>query len=139
MESRQFYVYISSSESSQYFPDNQPSRFTIKLPETLRLHGKWQIALSEIQYPSIQKKPEQLLILCDLCQYSIVGDTRLPILRRIKYKDRGSRFHSFGLLYYVALKTQEVDRVSIYVKTDTGEEPSFTGGKLRCVLHFKHV
>ena len=137
MESRQFYVYISSSDSTNYFPDNQPSKFTVKLPETLRLHEKWQLALCEIQYPSIQNKPDQLLILCDLCQDSIVGDKRLPILRRMTFEDPGYR--SFGVFYYVNLKAHEVDRITVYLKTETGQEPSFGSGKLLCTLHFQHV
>ena len=140
MESKQFYVYISSADSTDYFPDNEPSKFTVKLPETLRLRGKWQLALCEIQYPSIQKKkkkPEQLLILCDLCQDSIVGEKRLPVLRRMRYEEPGNT--SFGIFYYVSLKTQEADRITVYIKTEKGEEPSFESGKLLCTLHFQHV
>ena len=137
MDSNQFYVYLSSDESKTYFPDNQPSKFTVKLPETLHLQGKWQLALCEIQYPPIRKKPEQLLVLTDLCQDSIVGETRLPILRRFKYTKRG--YSSFGVFYYATLKSLEVDQISIYLSTDTGEDASFTSGTLKCTLHFQHV
>ena len=138
MESNQFYVYLSSDDSKIYFPDNKAAHFTIKLPEILHLRGKWQLALCDIQYPSIEKKkPEQLLLLADICQDSIIGDTRSPVLRRFKYRTRG--YTDFNVLYYVSLKNREVDRISVYLRTDSGEEPSFVSGTVKCTLHFQHV
>ena len=135
MDSEQFYVYLSSDDSKIYFPDNVPAKFTVKLPETLHLRGKWQLALCDVQYPSIEKKqPEQLLLLTDICQDSIVGETRMPILRRFKYTTEG--YTSFGVFYYVTLKNREVDRISVYLRTDSGEEPSFVSGTVKCTLHF---
>ena len=138
MDSNQFYVYLCSNDSKIYFPENKSAKFSVKLPERLYLPGKWQLALCDVQYPSIEKKkPEQLLVLADICQDCIIGETRSPVLRRFKYRSRG--YAEFGVFYYVPLKNQEVDHISIYLRTDSGEEPLFTSGRVRCTLHFKHV
>ena len=45
-----FYVNISSDNSLDYFPNNSPSDFRLHLKQTLRLHGYWTVALTDIQY-----------------------------------------------------------------------------------------
>ncbi|XP_011859484.1 PREDICTED: uncharacterized protein LOC105556978 [Vollenhovia emeryi] len=36
----------------RYFPNNTTASFTTELPQTLHLHGEWEVALSEIQFPA---------------------------------------------------------------------------------------
>ena len=35
----------------KYFPENTTSSFITELPQTVELHGEWEVALSEIQFP----------------------------------------------------------------------------------------
>ena len=42
-----------SNASAQLFPDNTLSSFTNFLPEQLNLEGQWEVAISEISYPSM--------------------------------------------------------------------------------------
>ena len=42
-----------SNASAQQFPDNALSSFTNFLPEQLSLDGQWEVAISEISYPSM--------------------------------------------------------------------------------------
>ena len=42
-----------SNASGQLFPDNTLSSFTNFLPEQLNLDGQWEVAFSEISYPSM--------------------------------------------------------------------------------------
>lgn len=46
-----FYVTLPSNSSFQYFPENKVSDFITKLPRAIQLTGRWEVALSEIQYP----------------------------------------------------------------------------------------
>ena len=46
-------VELVSNASSQLFPNNTLSSFTSFLPEQVNLHGQWQVAISEISYPSM--------------------------------------------------------------------------------------
>ena len=42
-----------SNASAQLFPDSTLSSFTNFLPEQLNLDGQWEVAISEISYPSV--------------------------------------------------------------------------------------
>jgi cell fate (sporulation/competence/biofilm development) regulator YlbF (YheA/YmcA/DUF963 family) len=46
---KDFYLTLASNSSMDYF-DNKTSNFTVKLPKTLTLDGKWIVALAEIHY-----------------------------------------------------------------------------------------
>jgi hypothetical protein len=46
---KDFYLTLASNSSMDYF-DNKTSCFTVKLPRTLTLAGKWVTALAEIHY-----------------------------------------------------------------------------------------
>ena len=44
---------LVSNASAQLFPDNPLSSFGNFLPEQLNLDGQWEVAISEISYPSL--------------------------------------------------------------------------------------
>ena len=44
---------LVSNASAQLFPDNTLGSFTNFLPEPLSLDGQWEVAISEISYPSM--------------------------------------------------------------------------------------
>ena len=46
-------IELVSNASAQLFPDNTLSSFTNFLPEQLNLEGQWEVAISEISYPSM--------------------------------------------------------------------------------------
>ena len=48
-----FTIELVSNASAQLFPDNTISSFTNFLPEQLNLNGQWEIAVSEVSYPSM--------------------------------------------------------------------------------------
>ena len=50
-----FTIELVSNASGELFPDNTPSSFTIFLPEQLNLEGQWEVAISEISYPSMYR------------------------------------------------------------------------------------
>ena len=45
-------IELVSKASSQLFPNNTLSSFTTFLPEQVNLAGQWEVAISEISYPS---------------------------------------------------------------------------------------
>ena len=47
-----FTIELVSNAPGQLFPDNTLSSFTNFLPEQLNLEGQWEVAISEISYPS---------------------------------------------------------------------------------------
>ena len=48
-----FTIELVSNASGELFPDNTLSCFTNFLPEQLKLEGQWEVAFSEISYPSM--------------------------------------------------------------------------------------
>ena len=48
-----FTIELVSNASAQLFPENTLSSFTNFLPEQLNLDGQWEVAISEISYPSM--------------------------------------------------------------------------------------
>lgn len=47
----QFYIVLPSNSSMLYYADNTTAHFVTQLPHTIRLTGKWNVALTEIQIP----------------------------------------------------------------------------------------
>ena len=55
---------LVSNASAQLFPDNTLSSFTNFLPEQLNLDGQWEVAVSEISYPSMYQKFTEGKLIC---------------------------------------------------------------------------
>ena len=47
-----FTIELVCNDSGDMFPDKTLSSFTNSLPEQLNLEGQWEVAISEISYPS---------------------------------------------------------------------------------------
>ena len=54
-----FTIKLVSNASAQLFPDNTLSSCTNFLPEQLNLDGQWEVAISEISYPSMYQTVTQ--------------------------------------------------------------------------------
>lgn len=130
-----FYVHLSALDSKEYFPDNQVDHFTVKLPEILHLDGNWQVALCEIFHP-YGTRPQVLLALTNICNDTIVGEKKLPLLRIFRTPKRQGHIE-FSQLHYKSVTVEAIDRITIYIKTVKGEDPSFTSKALSCTLHFQ--
>ncbi len=48
-----FYIFLPSTSSANYYSDNTTAKFTTKLQTPLNLIGQWDVALSEIHLPSM--------------------------------------------------------------------------------------
>lgn len=46
----EFFVTLPSNSSFNYFPQNDPSHYKVKLPYPIQLNGKWEVGLAEISY-----------------------------------------------------------------------------------------
>jgi hypothetical protein len=47
-----FYVTLPSNTSPKIFPDNKPSHFFVKLPQTIDVSSHYEVGLVEIQFPN---------------------------------------------------------------------------------------
>ena len=46
-----FYLTLPSNSSMNYYPDNTLAHYTTALAQDVDLSGRWEVGLSEIQYP----------------------------------------------------------------------------------------
>ena len=45
-----FYITLPSESSKKLFPDNNPSEYTVRLPQWVHLNGHWEIGLHSLAY-----------------------------------------------------------------------------------------
>jgi len=126
------YLYLSSDDSKQYFPNNKTDDFTVKLPENYKLPGCWEVALTEIHYPEVTPEGHVLSVLSDICEESVSGGGKAPVLRKI-YKVS----EVWNQLYYVPVRSKEIDSIRIFIKESQGRGVSFANGTLHCALHIR--
>ena len=133
-----FYIHLSSKDSRDMYPRNGPSDFIAQLPERVNLYGTWKCALAEIEYScSTTDTSSSLLVNSDLCDGSMVGDKKVPILRRFRLT-KGTYNEIFPLLHYYPIKAYSFDTIHLYINTDTGERASFLQDTLKATLHFRN-
>ena len=81
-----FTTELVSNASAQLFPDNKRSSFTNFWPEQLNLEGLWEVATSEITYPSMyQNVTERKFMFFEKITFKVVrillsGTWSLPLL-----------------------------------------------------------
>jgi hypothetical protein len=73
-----YYLYLTSEDSTDIPPENSPSDFTVELPRSLSLDGDWECCLKELCAPP---GSEVLYVCSDLCLESFACDTSYPVLR----------------------------------------------------------
>ena len=81
------YMYITSNESDNYFLDNKPYKFKVRLKTPLTFHGLWKIGLIEFQAEVDTNRkqssfPDWLYLISNICKESIVDGEEQPVLRR---------------------------------------------------------
>ena len=89
-------IVLRSSESQKLFPDNKPYSFTVELPKWLSFPdmSSWTIQLSEFYAGGVGNNTQkELLVFCNVCETSIVGEQYRPLLRRIF--SEGGKNHIF--------------------------------------------
>ena len=125
-----FHIYLSSGDSLDSFPDNEPGDFRVQLPQRVYLaEGKWWCGVAQLEIPENPKEP---LYLCsNICMDSITGDFKLPVLRRI----RGKVTQPTNVIY-VPVKGRELSTIRIFIRSLRGEAVSFASQTSYCTLRF---
>ena len=133
------YMFLSSQDSLEYFPENKAHRFGIKLPGVMHLEGRWKCALTELVYfPQFTgERPKELYVCCDLVQDSYVADSMLPVMRKVAVPTAISTKTSltFPQNYYFPVSRKEIQYINLFVKDHGLKDPSFAQEPLSCTLH----
>ena len=134
----QHFLFLSSQDSLNYYPDNQQSDFSVYLPQVLHLEGVWTVALKEISLFNLAR--QELIIYCNICEDSVVNAAKLPILKRLSLPQ--NRNNPITLTYpdsfYIPVKTKQISTVRIYIQKQ-GNSIKLGKGSTTCVLHLKRA
>lgn len=125
----EFTVYLTSTSSSEAYPDNTPNDFTVHLPRPCHLDGEWECGLVQIIFQ--ERSEGGYYLCCDLVTESFASERMLPVLRRIR--DKTWQFHN---VIYVPLKQHDFETIRIYLGT-WDFQPSRLVQPLHCTLHFR--
>ena len=130
---REHHLFLTSSDSSVYFPFNSSCDFQIELPEIFLLHGNWTVALSQISFKD--EIAEDITVYCDLAGSSFIQDTRLPVLRVIPKSTE--KIFTFDNPLRIDLSRDEIKRLRVFIRTDDMRTPSFIQKAVKCTLHLR--
>ena len=118
----QHYLFLSSSDSSELFPSNSPSDFTVQLAGTLDLQGTWYASLKEVRITNKveeeeEEAPRELLICSDLSEDVFYGGTKLGILRRIHRSNRTPVLVKiFAESFYFKVTRPQLNKIRILIR-----------------------
>jgi len=133
---RHHHLFVSSTDSFTYFPNNSGSDFTIQLPGRLYFRGIWECSLISVCLPS--EVEEDIVILCDLCEHSYISNTKLPVLRVLQ-KGHVNHNGSFNQTMKVQITPIETETIRIYMRTISGKVPTFIDGQVKCTLLLNRI
>lgn len=148
-------IYITSSDSVEYFPDNNGTSFRVKLSEPLTFSGTWEAVLTSLSIVVNETDTGDILtgldieVLSNLVGLSIVGGQKKQVLRRINLGRPIVNTHSKTIFHVVTLEnycfyipviTQECSVIeiglqhpSLYIKDILADS------KVSATLHLKRV
>ena len=127
------YLFLTSTDSSAYFPFNSTCDFQVELPEALFLRGNWTCAALQVAFKD--EIADDIIVFCDLCESSFIQDTRLPVLRVIPQSSQKN--FEFKEPQRLNVSRDEVKRLRIFIRTLDLKEPSFVNRPVSCTLHLR--
>ena len=129
--SKREYIYLSSEDSQDLYPDNNMTDFVVELPQTIHLdEGQWEMALMEANYDKdIHKDHGSLYLLCDICEYSIVRNNKQPILRKLMWHTSYRLLQHFMNIQH----KKEIKRLHFRL-VDVNLQPVVYTGSFYCTL-----
>ena len=131
------YIYLSSSDFSNIYPENQPNNFTAVLPQTLHLQGIWSLSLLDINIKS--KRLSNVFVVCNIVNHSPVGKQLHRILRRVTVAG-DKETYTFALPQYVTVdNTVDIQTIKITILDCDTMLPALLllEKKVTCALHLK--
>ena len=117
----QYMLGLESNYMESWGDDPNPKVYTAKFP------------------PDITGGLDSLYVYSDIVQPQIVGNTYAPLLRFCHITGgHGETVNTiFYAPYYIPVLVNEIDKIDIKIKTDTGIPVPFLFGNVICKLHFK--
>ena len=134
-------MYIYGDSRKNIYQDNESDSFRIDLGTSLELDGKWEIAVLDIDLPTMKKEaniPMYVTLFCNVCEISCVDSSQKPVLYRMYKSDfRAGNSLRITTPRYVPISSKSLRTLDIYILDHNGEIPPFTPGVTTCTLHLR--
>jgi hypothetical protein len=97
--------------------------------------------------PDINRGFSSLFVYCDLAEPRPVGNVMAPLLRTVPVSPTStsstsiveSTYIEFRNVQYTRMKATRTDLVTVNIRTDSGHEVPFTGGKVALTVHIRPI
>lgn len=144
------YLHVSSSDSLDYFPQNCPAAFRIKLNTPLYLVGRWKIGVCEIHVENLDIGTQHahgsvLCVQCNVCTGMIVNGVQTRALRCCQIERKFH--HIYEHIYYRPVERQFIDSIEFALTKGACTPASFAvdemdgkevdSGSVSLTLHLK--
>jgi len=138
MSEEEHLFYFSSKYSTQ---DPITGSFTVNLPLTLNLEGKWKCAVLDFFIrggDSDKYTSESIYILGDFCKTSIIQENKqLPILKKIAL-NKAKHQYNFSHPLYIQLKQPTLTNFNLtFLETSFKAVITHKSFLIECALHFR--
>jgi hypothetical protein len=131
------YVFLPSTASARYHPDNERGDFTVELARPIRLDSKWECAVTELIYDGRPYDNGIITIQSSLCDESHVDGGMDLVLRRIPSQNKPRVFAKFVVPYYIPVGPHTLTNIRVYIKGEDGIPSSVAGQPTWCTLHLR--
>ena len=140
------YLYVSSNDSEEEYPDNAPQHFTVQLTREIDLSGTWYCALKELYFKgefrfnpkglfhTPKKVPQHLYLCTDVIEGTVVSNSYVPVLKRTEIKKKLERVYVEPL--YFKVNVPRLSKLTIYALDQDLNPVIFKKSPLTCLLHF---
>lgn len=128
------YMIFRSDQNSEYYPDNTPYSFKVKLPQTMTLNGDWKVALTEITLTEDIEKEDILYIYTNICSESFINGENVPLLRRVISATKGNI--TFTPSYYIPVIKSEINEIEFTLENHQGYAANHIRNPISLVVHF---
>lgn len=126
------YLYISSKDSIDLYPQNTPANFIVQLPQHLQLdEGTWTCGVLQCVLPSTPRSATY--ITCDFVESSFLGGHAQPVLAMTTVKTK-----EYVNVTRVPIKRTQLPTIRIKLVNRRGVSPTLEIGETLLVLEIRH-
>ena len=106
-----------------------------QLPTTLEIQG-YGCGVIEMTGKVYHSEKEPIYLCSDICEESIVGQSKIPVLRRIKRGASGIVNSNIHNVIWLRVMRPTISSIRLYISNSRGEIISLGDEKLNCTLLF---
>ena len=129
---------LKSSDSPSVHPNNRPTDFRVRLPRPFPLEGKWTVELTEFHNTNVEQTSDcEIFVFSSICDESIVGEHKKPLLRQIVVEDAKNVIYLRP--YRIPLRLNNFSDVHVYIRDKQDRDVSFLTGESTVTLVLRRL